>query len=459
MKSFKGTLLLLAVFLAIGSYAYFVEFKGTEKKEELKAQNSKLFLNIKSEDINRIILTWAASRAVLVKQDNAWHLTDTVQDLADPVAVETLLTAIKEESSEQVVKEGDGLDLKKFGLADPVGSVEVLTNTGTGAKIEFGSVDGIGGIKYLYLPNQKKIVTVGGFTQTKFQKTARDLREKKILALQPIDIVRLDIQGPVSAKLQKKNAVWTYEGMEKATVDPSKVNNYLQELANLRASEVVAELKTEKDAVSKFGLRATTLRVTATKADGSLLKLFVHSGKEGKSYLTQESRPQVFEVPTSVADSLKIKDSQFRDTKAPFKFDAAQVHHVEIRSPISKLVFKKVNGIWESLNSDAKTAGKKPSPAKIQGLLQALSGLEVAEFSKAVKGQVVGSVELKDQEQKTVFRLDYGRDQGKDLRIVTTSAGSDVLLVNRPAVTSLPLQDLFEEAPKEAGEIQVKETQ
>jgi hypothetical protein len=90
-------------------------------------------------------------------------------------------------------------------------------------------------------------------------------------------------------------------------------------------------------------------------------------------------------------------------------------------------------------------------------MITTLHGLEVLEFPKAVKGQILGSVVMKGADGKVVFQFDLGREQGKEGRIVTTNLSPDVLLINKNLISSIDLSNLYEEVPKKAGEVQVKE--
>jgi hypothetical protein len=127
---------------------------------------------------------------------------------------------------------------------------------------------------------------------------------------------------------------------------------------------------------------------------------------------------------------------------------------MDIRTGSSKINIKKNHGMWEQ---NPKVDGKSISFSKIENMITTLHGLEVLEFPKAVKGQILGSVVMKGADGKVVFQFDLGREQGKEGRIVTTNLSPDVLLINKNLISSIDLSNLYEEVPKKAGEVQVKE--
>lgn len=437
----RTTLILFAILAGIGGYAYFVEYKGTEKKEATKKENAKLFQLSNISDANRIILSWASARTVLVKEGADWKIIEPVADQAEATAMETLLGAIKEEMSEDQVEDGEKLSLDKYGLTDPLGSVEVLTTSGEGQKIEFGTQDGIGGIKYVHLVGKKKIVTVNAMTQTKLQKTARDLREKRIYLFEPQEIQKIEFSGQTSFVLEKKESGWSYKGREWA-VDQSKVDQFAQMLTQIRAEEVISENKSEKESAAKYGTSKSVLSVSVSTKDGKTHNLLAHTTKDGKGYLTRDVRPQVYQVPANVLESIRVGLNDFRDKKAPFRFDASQVEEIEIRSSASKLTLKKSPEGWIE---NPKVAGKKVSRSKIESITKSFQTLEAMEFVPSVKGQTLGSVLMKASDGKPVFKFEYGREQGKDGRIVTTNLNSDVMVVSKSAIASLKLEDIFED--------------
>jgi hypothetical protein len=438
---------------AIGGYAYFVEYKGGEKKEQIKKEKSKLFQVSNFEEVNRIILTWAAARTVLVKENGVWKLVEPVSDRSDKTVVETLLTALKEEEASGTVVEGENLDLAKFGLKDPLGSVEVLLQQGPGFKIDFGTVDGMGGIKYVHIPSQKRIVTVPSFVQVKFQKTARDLREKKLFLTAPDQVAEVQIDADEHTTIVKSDAGWRYK--EKSwPVDQGKAAAYLQELSLLTAEDVVSESKSDKEVIKKYLSGKPTAKITLTKGDGTKVGLISYAVKDAKAYVTMDDRPQVYQLVANNIENVKIKQMHFRDKKAPFKFDLSGIQEMDIRTGSSKINIKKNHGMWEQ---NPKVDGKSISFSKIENMITTLHGLEVLEFPKAVKGQILGSVVMKGADGKVVFQFDLGREQGKEGRIVTTNLSPDVLLINKNLISSIDLSNLYEEVPKKAGEVQVKE--
>ena len=80
---FKGTLILLLVCVAFGSYLYFYEIKGDEKREKAKQSENQIW-KLDDKDIREIDIAFSGQHITAVrKNDKEWVLTAPRQWEAD----------------------------------------------------------------------------------------------------------------------------------------------------------------------------------------------------------------------------------------------------------------------------------------------------------------------------------------------------------------------------------------
>ena len=100
----RSTLLLLAVAVSLGAYAYFVESDRPTRTETESAKDS--LFGIESADLTELDVTASSGeRTVLRKTDGTWRLTDPVQVEADAIEVSGVTSGVESLEIERVVEE------------------------------------------------------------------------------------------------------------------------------------------------------------------------------------------------------------------------------------------------------------------------------------------------------------------------------------------------------------------
>src|ERR1051325_2480172 len=72
---FKGTTALLAVFLLLGAYVYFAEYRGKEDRQKQQEAKKKA-INVNAKDITEISLIFPDHTFAASKKDDKWQATE-----------------------------------------------------------------------------------------------------------------------------------------------------------------------------------------------------------------------------------------------------------------------------------------------------------------------------------------------------------------------------------------------
>lgn len=446
MKNFKGSYWLFLVVAVVVSYTYFFEYKAVREEEQREEEALKLF-GVKKDDISQFSLKWAAGETTLQRVGEQWQLTVPVQDLAEEAAVNTVLKGIEDEMAEKTLAQESEVDLKIYGLDDPLGEVSVTLNDGTTKTIRFGQAEGLQNKKYALLRPQGKVVLLPEHTQTRFIKTAKDLRYKRLQRLSRADIVSVEINiadkgNKFTQALSKKDGQWTINGVN-WDVDSLEVEKFLGRLEVLSAQEYLSEDKNSVDSRAKYKTNQKIMSFKITDKAGQSEEIILHPLQGNTGYATVDIRPTVYQIPSNLFETVKLVQTSFRNKTKPFDFVKEQVEQIDIATDLLKLQMKKENGEWTANTKIPE--GKEVDGQKVTSLLDNLRTLraETFEGKKTVKPK--GTIELKNQSGEALLVLKWGDDKNHELRYAVTNKSDEALGVATAAIAALPLQTLLKD--------------
>src|ERR1700733_6394281 len=114
---FKGTTVLFLVFLVLGGYVYFTEFRGKEDRQKREEAKKKAF-PVDEKDITEISLIYPDRTITGVKKgEKQWQITAPPGLEADPDEWQQLASDIPKIEREDTVAQ-NAQDLAPFGLKD-----------------------------------------------------------------------------------------------------------------------------------------------------------------------------------------------------------------------------------------------------------------------------------------------------------------------------------------------------
>src|SRR5712671_3729711 len=118
LMKFKGTTVLFLVFVVLGGYVYFTEFRGKEERQKKEEAKKKAF-PVDEKDITEISLIYPDRTITGVKKgEKQWEITTPAGLEADPDEWQQLASNIPRIEREDTVAQ-NATDLAPFGLKDP----------------------------------------------------------------------------------------------------------------------------------------------------------------------------------------------------------------------------------------------------------------------------------------------------------------------------------------------------
>lgn len=251
---------------------------------------------------------------------------------ADPFKVETLLETIARARVVRFVTDDPNADVEPYGLATP--RLECLVGSGTNPpqRLLFGgSPPGDTTNVYARLMNRQNVVLVPRAVAQALDTTPLDLRERRLLSLDPAAVTQVEVRGAESFTLRREtNEAWT--AGETIAADRLLVLDWLQRLARLEVAEFV------KDVVTDFGAyglappaRAYVLKTTLTNGAGPtnivLGELHFGSNTIERVYARRADEDAVYAVNYLDYYRMPAAPWQFRERRV-WNFTTNQVRRV-----------------------------------------------------------------------------------------------------------------------------------
>ena len=184
---FKSTAALFLVFLVLGGYVYFTEFRGKEERQKQEEAKKKVF-PVEDKTISEISMVYPDRTITGVKKgEKQWQITSPAGIEADSDEWEQLASNIPRIERGDTVAQ-NAQDLSQFGLKEPPVKLSAKTMDGKTLEILFGSENPKKTFNYAKLPAGGDVfLTASNWART-FTKNVSDLRNKKVLEFEPNDI-------------------------------------------------------------------------------------------------------------------------------------------------------------------------------------------------------------------------------------------------------------------------------
>lgn len=388
----KQITILLVGLIALGAIATWDEWQ-TKKDEKLKETTGLIVPDLKSEDVAAIRFLSLGDRDAggdkatkadataktnekpvdvkLVRKDGQWVITSPISTTADTQIVSDLLKNILEYKSEKEVA-GEQEKWADFGLKSPRRTIELETSSGKTITFMVGDNAPVGFSTYVATSASTKVFSGSQYIATATLKSLFDLRNKRVLSgFSTPDITGVAISsGKDATTLEKIDSSWQITAPTKAKADTVLVNNLIDDISGLRATEI----KDEPDASLRAlfqggkGLARITIQSSALKVTLRLAE------QKTDLYATVEGQPAIYKLNAEVKSKIIKTEKELRD-KRIFSFQSAEITAVTVDGQN----FKLVTGDWYTesdaakLGPDGKFSGKpedKPAAAShIRGLI------------------------------------------------------------------------------------------
>jgi hypothetical protein len=325
-------------------------------------QNSITKVELKKKDADPVVLTKSGS--------GDWRITAPKPFRADQSAVTSIASTVSSLNSERVV-EDKASDLQNFGLDQPVLEVDLTENDNKSQKLLLGSDTPAGGAAYAMLAGDPRLFTVASYTKTSLDKSLNDLRDKRLLPVDPDKVSRIEvIRKNTDLEFGRNKDNWQILKPEPMRADSTQVGDLVRDLTNAKMDFSSADAKQE---AAEFAHAAQVATAKVTDESGTQ-QLQLRKNKD--TYYAKSSAVEgAYKVDSGLGKALEKNADDFRDKKL-FAFGYNDPNKIELHNGAKSYFLTRGTAGSDEWWSN----GKKMDAANVESVITDLRDLTVSSF-------------------------------------------------------------------------------
>jgi hypothetical protein len=287
-------------------------------KKQAKDLRDKQLLTFQDDDVTRVEIAPAGEPAVtLVRKSDADWTIEPGDLRADPTEVRSYLAGLRSTRAVDFVDDA-ATDLAKYGLVEPRLKVTVTTKKAgeQPQTLLLGGERTEGSQKQVYGMRQgtPTVVALGDWSLRSLSKSVAQLRDKTVLGFSPdrVGEVAIERKDGSAVNLAHTDKGWSVAGAEGAKPKDSAITRFLDDLHDLRGSDVAAEPSAGQE--EKYGLDVPDIRITLTDRDDHVIGTVLASKHDGKYYVMRADGNTIFETRDYMYTRLDKQRSDFLES-------------------------------------------------------------------------------------------------------------------------------------------------
>ena len=365
-----------------------------------EAGDAPVVLSLKKDDVQKLEIRRALGETTVMSREGAgpWMISQPKQYAADPDAMTALVGALSDLHGEKVVDEQTA-DFGPYGLKEPGVAVTATMKDGKTHTLLVGDETPAGGGFYVRTGADKRLFTMAGFAKAGIDRTAADLRDKRLLTFGKDFVTKLEVvskTGTVEFARAGQND-WKIVKPAEMRADGWQVDELLRKLGEAKLDATVSD-DTEAKNERAFASAAVAATVRLTDLQG-VQTLEARKAKDGLLVKSSEA-PGVHALAADALQGIEKTAADFRSKKL-FDFGFNEPGKVEVTAGGKMRAFVKSGETWAE-------GGKTMDSIGVQSLIDRLRDLTAAGFPAKGGGETeltVGVEAGKVRERVTVTKM------------------------------------------------------
>jgi hypothetical protein len=366
-----GLIVAVVVLGGLTGTLYWSNHHKPAESTEASADTPPKILAVKEADISRFDLKKNGSDQVAGERNSSgqWRITSPTSLPADQSAVSSLLGTFSSLNSQRLVEEKAG-NLASYGLSAPKLEFDLSEKSNKTQKLLLGDDTPTGNGIYAKLDGDPRIFIMPSFDKTSIDKTANDLRDKRLLTLDPDKISQVDLVAKKQeiAFGRNKNE-WQIVKPRPLRADGAQVDEMVRALTDAKMELNV--LDDPRKTASSFA-SATPVATAKLTAESGTQDLQIRKNKN--DYYAKSSAVEgTYKVASTLGQALDKNLDDFRNKKL-FDLSSNDPNKIEIRDGTKSYFLTRSGEDWWS------GSAKKMDPGTVQDLIDKIRDLSANKF-------------------------------------------------------------------------------
>lgn len=431
----RGLLIAALVLAVLGGAIYWSNRAKKAEESKPSPDAPPKILTLEAAQIQQIEIRRAGAEPVILKRQDSgpWTMTTPPQFPVDQDAAGGMVTTLTSLTADRLVEEKPS-DLAEFGLANPALEIVVTLKDGKTRRLLIGDETPTGYGWFAKLADEAKVYSLASYNKSSLDKTARDLRDKRLLTFNTDTLTRVELtaKGQTIEFGKDAQGQWQIIRPQPLRADGGQVEELIRKLSGARMDASLTE-EDEKKSAAAFASASLVGVARVTDASGSQ-QIEIRRDKDKNYYARSSVVSGVHKIFSDVGEALDKPLEDFRNKKL-FDFGWSDPSKIEIREGAKLAVYEKSGDKWMS-------AGKQMDASTINALIDKLRDLSAVKF-------VAGGFTT------PVFEAAVTSNDGKRIERVLISRSGQSCFARRegePSIYELDPKSL-EELQKTAAEV------
>jgi Domain of unknown function (DUF4340) len=326
-------------------------------------------LDIEKKDVKPIVLTRA--------QSGDWQITAPQPFGADQSVVSGIVSTLASLNSERVV-EDKATDLKQYGLDQPALQLDISEKDNKTQKLLIGDDTPTGGAVFATLAGDSRVFTMASYAKTSVDKSLNDLRDKRLLTVNPDKIGRIElVRKNQDIEFGRNRDDWQILKPEPLRADTFQVSELVRKLTDAKMDLTSYDAK---EAASAFA-HATPLATVKVTDEAGTQELQVRRSQVGKApvgkaedtyYAKSSAVDGTYKINSDLGQAVDKGLDDFRNKKL-FDFGFVEPNKIELHAGSKAYFLTRSGDDWWS-------NGKKMDAGDVQSFISKLRDLAADKF-------------------------------------------------------------------------------
>jgi hypothetical protein len=393
-------LLIAAVVLAALSGVVWWAKRHPQSSSASSATASPKLVDIPDAQVQSIDLKKKDGATVeLQRQNGKWAITAPEPLPADQDAASSLVSSLSPMTADNIVEDKPG-DVSKYGLNAPSLTVTVHEKNGKSDQVYFGDDVPAGSLVYARVGTDPKVYAVSSSTKSSLDKSANDLRDKRLLTFNSNQLTRIELASAKSDIEFGKNNQNDWQILKP---QPYRADNFQVEELLRKLTDAKMDLPSSAEDVKKIDAAyASGKPVGDAKVSDAAGTETLDVRKNKDDYYAKSSVVKgIYKIPADLGKELEKPLEDFRNKKI-FDFVFSDPTRLEIQQVTTNTTYP-LNG------TDWKLNGQTIDPGKIQALIDKLRDLSAAKFTTTGFTSPVLTVTVTSNDGKRVEKAEFAQ--------------------------------------------------
>jgi hypothetical protein len=396
----RNLLIAAAILAVLSGVVWWSQKHPPSANKGAAVASSPKLIDVAEKDVQSVDLKKKDGTVVdLQKQNGKWAITAPDHWAADTDAATGLISALNPVTADSVVDEKP-TDVAKYGLNTPSLTVTVNRSNGKSDNLLFGDDVPAGSMVYARVNSDPKVYAVASSVKTSLDKTAKDLRDKRLLTFDTNKVTRVELASAKSdIEFGKNNAnEWQILKPQPYRADNFQVEELLRKL-NEAKMDLSGSADDAKKAAAAYASGSPVSDVKVSDAGGTET-LDLKKNKDDY-YAKSSVVPGVFKVSADLGKAVDKSLDEFRNKKL-FDFGFSDPTQLSILNGKDDKTLARSGTDW-------KMNGKTMDPGSVQSVIDKLRDLAAAKFAAGGFTSPVLSVSVTSNDGKRVEKVEFAR--------------------------------------------------